>query len=65
MQCIKAAWCVTTAFCVTTHALLPALALDNRQTVLNKLAGEHLALAAAAQSPPLDPSAAAADLPLR
>ena len=36
-----------------------------RQTVLNKLAGEHLALAAAAQSPALEPAAAAADLQLR
>ncbi len=38
---------------------------DRRQTVLNKLAGEHVALAAAAQSPQLEPTTAAADLQLR
>ncbi|PRW33151.1 methyltransferase TARBP1 [Chlorella sorokiniana] len=38
----------------------------NRQTVLNKLAGEHLALAGAATcSPALEPAAAAANLQLR
>lgn len=37
----------------------------HRQTVLSKLAGQHLALAAHRQQPPLEPAAAAADAPLR
>ena len=39
--------------------------LCRRQTVLNKLAGEHLALAAGRRRPLLRPAAAAADEPLR
>ncbi|KAL4440004.1 hypothetical protein ABPG75_003005 [Micractinium tetrahymenae] len=37
----------------------------HRQTVLSKLAGEHLALAAHRRQPPVEPAAAAADAELR